>query len=175
MVASDAIGSIVQLIGNIANQINLLALNATIESARAGEAGKGFAVVASEVKMLASQTSKATADISKQIENMQKVSQSVFVSLREISDSVFNARNCTSGIAAAVEEQTAVTNEIASNIQHSSSDLQGINGNITGIQDATRQAEGSTLQVLEAAKMLSQQSELLNQEVKTFLAGIKTA
>jgi methyl-accepting chemotaxis protein len=61
------IGDVVRLINDIAGRTNLLALNATIEAARAGEAGKGFAVVASEVKSLASQTAKATEEISAQI------------------------------------------------------------------------------------------------------------
>jgi len=56
--ASESMGGIVELIGNITGQINLLALNATIESARAGEAGRGFAVVASEVKNLANRPSR---------------------------------------------------------------------------------------------------------------------
>jgi methyl-accepting chemotaxis protein len=66
--AAQAMGGIVELIGNITGQINLLALNATIESARAGEAGRGFAVVASEVKNLANQAKGATDTISKEIE-----------------------------------------------------------------------------------------------------------
>jgi len=61
--AAQKIGDVVTLINEIAGQTNLLALNATIEAARAGEAGKGFAVVASEVKNLATQTAKATEDI----------------------------------------------------------------------------------------------------------------
>ena len=70
--AAQAMGGIVELIGNITGQINLLALNATIESARAGEAGRGFAVVASEVKNLANQAKHATDTISKEIEQSQR-------------------------------------------------------------------------------------------------------
>ncbi len=71
--AAQKIGEVVSLISEIAEQTNLLALNATIEAARAGEAGKGFAVVASEVKNLATQTAKATGEISEQVSEMQTV------------------------------------------------------------------------------------------------------
>src|SRR5215211_6779506 len=68
---AQRIDEVVGFIRSIAGQTNLLALNATIEAARAGEAGRGFAVVASEVKALATQTAKATEEISSQIAEIQ--------------------------------------------------------------------------------------------------------
>lgn len=82
--------NVVQLINNIAGQVNLLALNATIEAARAGDAGKGFAVVAAEVKNLATQTTKATEDIARQIQEVQSVSEKVAQSIETIVQSANN-------------------------------------------------------------------------------------
>ncbi|HEY3793227.1 MAG TPA: HAMP domain-containing methyl-accepting chemotaxis protein, partial [Bradyrhizobium sp.] len=81
--AAQQIGDVVKLITAIAEQTNLLALNATIEAARAGEAGRGFAVVASEVKSLASQTAKATDEISSHISGMQGATQESVAAIKE--------------------------------------------------------------------------------------------
>lgn len=123
-------GNVVQMINNIAGQVNLLALNATIEAARAGDAGKGFAVVASEVKNLANQTTKATEDIAKQIQDVQNVSVKVSESIKTIADSATNVSQYITGVAGAVEEQSAVTKEISSNTQKMAHSVQDISDRI---------------------------------------------
>ncbi|MEI8146010.1 MAG: methyl-accepting chemotaxis protein, partial [Alphaproteobacteria bacterium] len=110
------IGQVVDLISTIASQTNLLALNATIEAARAGEAGRGFAVVASEVKQLASQTANATGEIAKQIEAVQQATDDVVNSIQKVASTIEQMDHISGGIAAAVHEQTAATEEISRGI-----------------------------------------------------------
>ena len=106
---ANRIGEVVGLISDIASQTNLLALNATIEAARAGEAGRGFAVVASEVKSLASQTAKATEDISEQIADIQKVANEAIDAIKAIGGIIGEVNEVATAIATAVEEQGAAT------------------------------------------------------------------
>jgi methyl-accepting chemotaxis protein len=121
--AAEAMGGIVELIGNITGQINLLALNATIESARAGEAGRGFAVVASEVKNLANQAKGATDTISKEIEALNGVAAGVGTALGAIKASIEAVNEFIASTAAAVEEQSIVTQDMSSNMQRASAEL----------------------------------------------------
>jgi methyl-accepting chemotaxis protein len=121
--AAQAMTGIVELIGNITGQINMLALNATIESARAGEAGRGFAVVASEVKNLANQAKNATDTISKEIESLNSVAGSVASSLSAIKGAIESVNEFITSTAAAVEEQSIVTSDMASNMQRASAEL----------------------------------------------------
>ncbi|MBR0974569.1 MULTISPECIES: methyl-accepting chemotaxis protein [Bradyrhizobium] len=121
--AAESMSGIVDLIGNITGQINLLALNATIESARAGDAGRGFAVVASEVKGLASQAKQATEKITSEIEALNAVSGDVAGSLAAIRSAIGHVSEYVANTAAAVEEQSAVTNDIASNMQRAAAEL----------------------------------------------------
>jgi methyl-accepting chemotaxis protein len=173
--AVNQISNILEMIDGIAKQINLLALNATIESARAGDAGKGFAVVASEIKALADQTAKATETINQQITNIAKVSEVVANALHNIKDSVANVNQYAVGIAASVEEQSAATNEISSNMQRASQDVQHITNNVGVISKGSSEADNAAKEVLDASKMLSQQSETLKAQVQVFLKNIQSS
>ncbi|WP_162559771.1 PAS domain-containing methyl-accepting chemotaxis protein [Methylobacterium radiodurans] len=128
--AARAMDGVVQTITKVAEQTNLLALNATIEAARAGAAGKGFAVVATEVKALASQTTAATAEISSQIARMQTVSDEVAEMLNAIGLTVGEVQDYVTGVASAIEEQSAVTQEISGSMHAAAGDLGRISSSL---------------------------------------------
>ncbi|MFN9095062.1 MAG: methyl-accepting chemotaxis protein, partial [Alphaproteobacteria bacterium] len=124
--ASVRINDVTGLIGTIAAQTNLLALNATIESARAGEAGKGFAVVASEVKNLAAQSAKATESIQTEIGAMQNIIGDVVGVIGDIVARISQLDGENTAIAAAVEEQSATTAEIATSLRNAAKAVDGL-------------------------------------------------
>jgi methyl-accepting chemotaxis protein len=121
--AALSMEGITELISNITGQINLLALNATIESARAGEAGRGFAVVASEVKGLANQAKGATDKISTEIASLSEISRDVVGALDAIKGAIEHVSEFVTNTAAAVEEQSAVTGDMSSNMQKAVAEL----------------------------------------------------
>ena len=153
--STESMSGIVQMIQDIAGQINLLALNATIESARAGEAGRGFAVVASEVKHLANQAAEATRRIASEIEGVQAVSGDVVTSLVKIKQSIESVREYVTATAAAVEEQSAVTQDVSSNMTGASTSVASIDSNICNIASAIDQTGSAINQTREAAKVLA--------------------
>ncbi|QUS42524.1 methyl-accepting chemotaxis protein [Tardiphaga alba] len=172
---AEKIGEVVQLIHSIASQTNLLALNATIEAARAGESGRGFAVVASEVKALASQTAKATEEISAQVAAMQASTSEAVSSINAITSTIAQMSQITTTISSAVEEQGAATQEIARNIQSVAAGSNEVNKHIGGVSsaaEATGQAAGA---VLASAKELDGQSGILSKAVDEFLAKVRAA
>ncbi|WP_377828568.1 PAS domain S-box protein [Bradyrhizobium lupini] len=124
--AALAMSGIVELINNITGQINLLALNATIESARAGEAGRGFAVVASEVKSLANQAKQATDKIGAEIGSLNGISGDVVTALASIKTAISNVSEYVTSTAAAIEEQSTVTNEMSTSMQRAAAEVAAI-------------------------------------------------
>jgi methyl-accepting chemotaxis protein len=172
---ADRISVVIDLIQSIASQTNLLALNATIEAARAGEAGRGFAVVASEVKNLANQTAKATEEIRSQIADMQTVTASAVGAIRNIGQTIGTINEVTTAIAAAVEEQSAATREIARNIQHAAGGTAEVSSNIVGVSTASTEAGSAATDVLSASSALRREAEMLRSEIDAFLSNIRAA
>ncbi|MCJ2033981.1 PAS domain-containing methyl-accepting chemotaxis protein [Methylobacterium sp. J-068] len=153
--AATAMSGIVGLIQSIAGQINLLALNATIESARAGEAGRGFAVVAQEVKNLANQAARATEQIASEIDNVQAVSMRVGDALHTIQGSVEQMRDYVTSTAAAVEEQSVVTQDMSGNMQHAASAVAAISHNIQAISHSIGSVSRAVETTKDAARVLA--------------------
>lgn len=160
--SSQEIGDVIKVISSIAQQTNLLALNATIEAARAGDAGRGFAVVANEVKELAKQTAKATHEITNKIGAIQKDTQSAVEAIGGISQAVEKLNSISSVIAAAVEEQTATSNEVSRVVIESRKGVESIAATIKNVSQASTSSTAASEQTLAASKDLSRLAEKLN-------------
>jgi methyl-accepting chemotaxis protein len=173
--AAQKIGDVINLISDIASQTNLLALNATIEAARAGEAGRGFAVVASEVKSLASQTAKATEEISAQVAAMQEATTEAVRAIEHIGGTIGGINEITVAIASAVEEQGSATREIARNVQEAARGTSEVSGNIGVVTRAAGETGTAAGQVRTSAEGLNAQASMLRDKVDSFLANIRAA
>lgn len=168
------IEEVIKLIEEIAEQTNLLALNATIEAARAGDAGKGFAVVANEVKSLASQTAKATEEIAERVGAIQADSTKANRAIVDVDDIIGKLSNSSLGVAAAVEEQSAVINEIASNV-NVASNLSSISANsMNKVDGSIGETRAISDDVYSLANDLNIQVSNLKTEISTFLEGVNS-
>lgn len=148
------ITAVAHLIAEIAGQTNLLALNATIEAARAGDVGRGFAVVAGEVKSLANQTQGATGDIARKIAAVQTDTQAAAASLEELTAGIGRLTDAAQSIAAAVEQQSAVTDEIARHADEAAA--------------SARRSGESAKEVATAAGSLASTDQVLEQAIGAF-------
>ncbi len=173
--AATRIGDFIGMISTIASQTNLLALNATIEAARAGDAGKGFAVVASEVKVLATQTGKATEEIESQISAIQQTTQQAVAVIEGVGAQIRRMSEVAAGISAAVEEQGVATGEIVRNVEQAATGTSSVTTHIADVAKTADETGAAAGQVLNASAALTDQCNLLQREMKIFLSTVRAA
>ncbi|MFC7335071.1 PAS domain-containing methyl-accepting chemotaxis protein [Rhodocista pekingensis] len=163
--AVSRIGEFATIINDIAGQTNLLALNATIEAARAGEAGKGFAVVAHEVKSLASQTSRSTEDIQRQIDSIQAATRLAVESVSRISRRIEEVDGISTAIAAAIEEQAAATGEIARSVAEAAEAARNVSTRIADVSEEASATGSDAARVRDEASEVATSVEDLRQVI----------
>jgi methyl-accepting chemotaxis protein len=173
--AAEKIGSVIDLIRNIANQTNLLALNATIEAARAGEAGKGFAVVASEVKSLAEQTAKATEDIAAQIGAIQLSTQETAETIQGITRIMSEVNVLSTSIHGAVEEQTEATTEISRNANDAAHGTSEVVANVAAVTSAIQRTNSIAVSVDQSAQSIREAQQSMSAMIESFLKDVAAA
>ena len=180
--AASQINKVTETIADISEQTNLLALNATIEAARAGEAGKGFAVVAGEIKALAQQTAEATTEISDRISSVQTTTDESVKAIEIIVKVINDINEIVTTVAAAIEEQSATTQEISTNVSQAALGIQEVNENvnqasavtgevtkdITDVSHLAQETNSESFKIDKGTTELSKLADKLNEMVSRF-------
>ena len=168
--AAERIGDVVRLISEIAGQTNLLALNATIEAARAGEAGRGFAVVASEVKSLASQTARATDDITAKITAIQQATRHTVEANGSIQSTVEEVQTSADRIRQAMELQAQTVTMITAAVDETALAADSMSSTIAAIRSDTESVARDIDQVEQGFGRFSEQIGDVRNATSEFVA-----
>jgi methyl-accepting chemotaxis protein len=167
----EAIESILSLIRDIAGQTNLLALNATIEAARAGDAGRGFAVVAQEVKSLASQTARATDDITTKITAIQQATRQTVEANGSIQGTVEEVQSSADRIREAMELQAQTVTMITAAVDETALAADSMSSTIAAIRTDTENVAKDIEQVEQGFGRFSEQIANFKSTAKAFVSG----
>ncbi len=173
--ANERIGSVVELIRNLASQTNLLALNATIEAARAGEAGRGFAVVAGEVKSLANATNSATEAIRQGVEEVVDAGTAIEQAVRELNLTMQSMQASTRVVAESVADQAARIEAIAGQAEASSSGVDAIAHHAALVEGLAGEAAALARQMDERVRATTSLSAELERSIGDFLGEVAQA
>jgi methyl-accepting chemotaxis protein len=167
----EAIESILSLIRDIAGQTNLLALNATIEAARAGDAGRGFAVVAQEVKSLASQTARATDDITAKITAIQQATRQTVDANGSIQGTVEEVQTSADRIREAMELQAQTVTMITAAVDETALAADSMSSTIAAIRSDTENVAKDIDQVEQGFGRFSEQIADFKSTATAFVSG----